>query len=131
MSNDRKPVYYKVDEPGGLLSARDISEAVEEYVDQIWGAEEIPEEVKVHGFAQRQLNADADHLARVVTELVLERLDENYAHVEMGYTEETPTMLEAAKTFVDAVLDEYEPTIYDVVSTETVRVRDYVKLDPA
>ena len=106
------------------LTHTEMDDAIESILDS--PISELPETIEVCGFTHIKLT-DVDSLAEGVLERFLDRLDEEYSDPDGCYTDPTGKMIEASKEFVATVLDEYKVWACELVSRETVNVKDWIK----
>jgi hypothetical protein len=106
----------------GTLSSFD--EAVEAEIDEIDERDELPATVEVN--AWRRAVPDPKRLAGYPLELVLERLDEEYAYPDDVDTEPTDAMKAAEKAFIARVVELYEPDAFEISEVVTVDVGEWL-----
>jgi hypothetical protein len=120
------PTFYTCDEDAERLYHTSIGEAVYDHMDMIYPDQ--PETLVVYGFDPEEKPAPEKISNGHLLEDLLERLDEDYGSPE-DYAHPTDAMRAAELDFVRAVLDEYRVWRCKLVTTETVRVLDYVDAD--
>lgn len=124
----RVPDFWHCDRDADHLIANDIGEAVENWADEMYPAP-LPETVEVFGFAQTPLRrAWVGGLVDRALESIYEALDEEYGNPEESTTP-TPGAVAAARALADALSAEYRVWTCDLVTSETVRVADFVPPD--
>jgi hypothetical protein len=115
---------FSCDPDAEVLTATDVSEAVQEWVDYFDGP--LPETVTVYGFARREL-PPTEKLAENILYDVLERLNDEYGDPDgLRGDGRTPEMVEAAHAFADVIRCKYWVWACEHASEETVKVSDYV-----
>jgi hypothetical protein len=104
-----EPSFYSCAEDSERLTCTTPDEAIEEFIDQLWGDQPLPASITVYGWRRTALEPASWINARAI-EMVLENLDEDFGDPDGDATDVTEPMKAAAKVFVDAVAAEYQLT---------------------
>lgn len=131
MSDTPTPTYYTCKEDPGWLRHTDISEAIEDWLDDMHPDWPESETVTVYGHALREVSVserDRQHHATIAAESIIIPLDEDYRHDDgdEGASVDSPAIRAAALALLDAILAEYSPSTCDHVTTEEVKWREHV-----
>jgi len=119
--------FYTCDEDEEALHQTDPDEAIEEYLGYFYGdLSEAPETIEVYAWGRVAIDRLLiDTLIYIALESVLERIDEEYGDEDS--TIPTESMMAAAKSFAEAVLDEYEVWRCGPCGQRTVAVLPWVR----
>jgi hypothetical protein len=107
-------------EDAEYLHCVDKNEAIAEALDDMG---ELPETIKICGYARMKISTATFS----PLEEIIEVLDENFGDPEGAATELTEVMEEAEKAFLAVIEKEYKPWACEIVTTETVNVKEWVK----
>lgn len=129
--SEREARWWSVDRERERLYATEIEEAVQEWYDDLYPDQIVPETVEVHGFAPMEL-PPAEKIAADVLEYVGEWLEEDYGDPDDGGpTNWNEKAKAAAAEFARVVREEFYVWACEPVARETVRVADYVNPERA
>jgi hypothetical protein len=106
------------------LSCYTLDEVMERIFDECY-PDPFPEKVTVCGYAREKI--DPSILEDSLIGHALEYLDEEYGDPDGGYTEPTENMKKAERTFIEAILKEYESWTCKAVCKEEIIVADWIK----
>lgn len=100
-------------------------ESKEEFVNRFLNlSNEIPNKLEVCKYI-REIVPKSFLSADRLVEYVIEELDERYGMEEPS--ESTPKMEEAAKKFIEVVLDEYVPWVCKIKEKEEINLREWIE----
>lgn len=116
-------VYFYGDPNDDRLEHTDPDDYIEYLLDALHP--EVPEAVLVAKF--RHVTPNIELLGEKTLEYLLLEIDERYGDQDGEGPEPTPEMEKLAKDFVKGVLAGFEPWALEIVSTETVRVDEWME----
>lgn len=108
------------------LTYREMDDAIESILDGVDCIDDLPETIEVCGFARLKLPKIESEATHVLGH-ILEGLDEEHGNPEGSYTEVTNRMKKAAIEFVTVILDEYTSWACEIVKTEQINVKAWIK----
>ena len=118
--------YYSAEKDPVYLTHEDVSEAIEEAVDQWDRAPTMDDTIQVTSYRRMELPS-RERIAELVLDGVIERLDEDYGDPEgLMETIDEAKLRPAALAFADVILKNYKPWTCEPVKTWTERVADHV-----
>jgi hypothetical protein len=126
VESKREPKFWTCRRDEERLSADCVEDAMDEWVDHLF-PDPLPETVTVYGFAPMELPS-VEKLAGRAVDYLLELLDEEYGDPEGDPGEPTAKIKAAAEAFATILRAEYRAYTCEEVTSETVKVADYVDL---
>ena len=123
--NEKNEIDFWGCEDDEVLTHTEMDVAIEEELDARNGIDGLPRTLEICGFVRAD-KPTAESLLDNGLEYLLEYLDDNYGNPE-EYTVPTDTMKEAAKVFVQAVLNEYTVWSCSIVKRKTIDVAQWAK----
>ena len=128
---DEKPKYWCIGDPDSLYT-NDIEELLQDFFDQDFCGtpDEIPEKIELIGYDSDEITEnDINIFSDDCLENLLQYIDDNFSSARDEGTEPTNSMKEAAKKFVNKIVNEYHVYNCHEVCRKTINVKDFFDID--